>query len=130
MSTHDQAADSTERPEEGFRGLAAHRDQPDVLSHAVDLAVDYRGDVSLTLDDGRTVEGFVFDRRRHTTEGEQIRLIETGSTSRTAVPLARIERLEFTGRDTAAGKSFETWMRKYVEKKLAGESASIESEAI
>ena len=43
---------------------------------------------------------------------------------------AQIDRLEFTGRDTAAGKSFETWLKKYVEKKLAGEKASIESEPL
>jgi hypothetical protein len=29
--------------------------------------------------------------------------------------------LAFTGRDTAAGKSFEAWIRKYWEKKAAGE---------
>ena len=33
-----------------------------------------------------------------------------------------IARLEFTGRDTAAGKSFETWVKKYREKKAAGET--------
>jgi hypothetical protein len=29
--------------------------------------------------------------------------------------------LAFTGKDTAAGKSFEAWVRKYNEKKAAGE---------
>jgi hypothetical protein len=29
--------------------------------------------------------------------------------------------LNFSGRDTAAGKSFETWVKKYQEKKAAGE---------
>jgi hypothetical protein len=29
--------------------------------------------------------------------------------------------LEPVGRDTAAGKSFETWVKKYREKKAAGE---------
>ena len=36
-------------------------------------------------------------------------------------PTTEIARLEFTGRDTAAGKSFETWVKKYQEKKAAGE---------
>ena len=31
---------------------------------------------------------------------------------------------------TAAGKSFETWVKKFVSRKLAGESASIESEPL
>ena len=33
-----------------------------------------------------------------------------------------VARLEFTGRDTAAGKSFETWVKKYQAKKAAGET--------
>jgi hypothetical protein len=37
------------------------------------------------------------------------------------VSYADIARLEFTGRDTAAGKSFATWVKKYQEKKAAGE---------
>jgi hypothetical protein len=41
-----------------------------------------------------------------------------------------IARIHFTGRDTAAGKSFETWTKKYVRKKLAGEKANLESEPI
>jgi len=36
--------------------------------------------------------------------------------------------LEFSGRDTAAGKSWENWLRKYAQKKVAGEIASIESD--
>ena len=43
---------------------------------------------------------------------------------------ADIARLEFTGRDTAAGKSWESWIKRYVAKKQAGEAASIESESL
>ena len=39
-----------------------------------------------------------------------------------SVSYSEIARLEFTGRDTAAGKSWETWVKKYVDKKKAGES--------
>ena len=35
-----------------------------------------------------------------------------------------------TGKDTASGKTFENWIRKYAQKKLAGETASIESESL
>ena len=34
---------------------------------------------------------------------------------------ADVASLAFTGRDAAEGKSFETWVRKYREKKAAGE---------
>ena len=36
------------------------------------------------------------------------------------VRYSEIARLAFSGRDTAAGKSWETWLRKYNEKKSAG----------
>ena len=37
------------------------------------------------------------------------------------IPYDQIAALVFTGRDTAAGRSWETWMKKYQEKKAAGE---------
>ena len=37
---------------------------------------------------------------------------------------------EFSGRDMAHGKSFETWVNKFIEKKLAGETASIECDTL
>ena len=41
---------------------------------------------------------------------------------RSAVRYSDIARLAFTGSDTAAGKSFETWVKKYQQKKAAGET--------
>jgi hypothetical protein len=38
------------------------------------------------------------------------------------IPYSDIAALAFTGRDTAAGKTFEAWVRKYWEKKAAGET--------
>ena len=37
------------------------------------------------------------------------------------VAYADIAALAFTGRDTAAGKTFEAWVKKYWDKKAAGE---------
>jgi hypothetical protein len=37
------------------------------------------------------------------------------------IPYSDIAALAFTGRDTAAGKSFAAWVKKYNEKKAAGE---------
>ena len=34
---------------------------------------------------------------------------------------SQIAALTFTGRDTAAGKSWQAWLKKYLEKKAAGE---------
>ncbi len=39
--------------------------------------------------------------------------------------------MAFTGRDTAAGKSYEAWVKKYWEKRAKGEkNISIEPEAL
>ena len=92
------------------------------LRVALEKAFDYRGDVTLTLKDGSKVEGYIFDRTTgHTLQDSKVRLFPKDRDEKIAVPYSSIARLEFTGRDTAAGKSFETWVKKYHEKKAAGE---------
>ena len=94
----------------------------DEIRAALEKAFDYRGDVTLTLKDGAKIAGYIFDRRTGATLADsQIRLIPANEEKKVAVRYSDLARIEFTGRDTAAGKSFETWMRKYREKKLAGE---------
>jgi hypothetical protein len=90
---------------------------------ALENAFDYRGDVTITRKDGSTVEGYVFDRRSNAKSLADcfVRLFPKDSDKRICVSYADIARLVFTGRDTAAGKSFETWVKKYREKKAAGE---------
>ncbi len=89
------------------------------LLAAIEKAFDYRGDVTIKTTDGRSIEGYVFDRR----PGESVRLLpKDGGGSKLTVPYADIADLEFTGRDTAAGKSWEAWMKKYRERKAAGET--------
>lgn len=114
-----------------LEGLIASREDEASLLDALEKAFDYRGDVSLDLLDGSRVAGYIFDRRRGRTLADSfVRLMRDGADERIAVPFDRIARIEFTGRDTAAGKSFETWLKKYVEKKLKGERASIESDSL
>lgn len=85
-------------------------------------AFDYRGDVTLTLKDGRTINGYVFDRRTGSTLADStVRIIPSNERTRLTIPYSDIAALAFTGRDTAAGKTFEAWVRKYWEKKAAGE---------
>ena len=89
---------------------------------ALEKAFDYRGDVTITRKDGSTIEGYIFDRRTGTTlAASSIRLFPKDRDEKVAVSYADIAAIKFTGRDTAAGKSFETWVKKYHEKKAAGE---------
>jgi hopanoid biosynthesis associated radical SAM protein HpnH len=89
----------------------------DRVREAVEEAFDYRGDVTLHLRSGEKLEGYIFDRNAH---AETLRMIVKGAGKR-AVRFAEIERLVFSGRDMADGRSWEAWVRKYAERKAAGE---------
>ena len=92
------------------------------LRQALEKAFDYRGDVTITRRDGSKIEGYVFDRRTGASLRESVvRLYPRNSSEKVAVSYAEIAALAFTGRDTAAGKSWEAWMKKYAEKKARGE---------
>ena len=92
------------------------------LREALEKAFDYRGDVTITRKDGSRVEGYIFDRRNGPTLAESVvRVIPQTSPQKISIPYSDIAALAFTGRDTAAGKSWEAWVRKYWEKKAAGE---------
>jgi hypothetical protein len=92
------------------------------LRQALEKAFDYRGDITITRKDGSKVEGYLFDRRTAATlKDSVVRLYPKNSNEKVAISYADIAALAFTGRDTAAGKSWEAWMKKYAEKKAAGE---------
>ena len=106
------------------------------VREALEKAFDYRGDVTVTRKDGSTIEGYLYDRRSEPTlEASLVRIIPTPKpgvpVERVMVSYADIAALQFTGRDTAAGKTFEAWIKKYWEKKAAGETnIQIEPEAL
>jgi hypothetical protein len=97
------------------------------VREALEKAFDYRGDVTVTRKDGTTVEGYLYDRRSEATlEASLVRIIPTPKAGvpveRVMVSYADIAALQFTGRDTAAGKTFEAWIKKYWEQKAAGKT--------
>ena len=93
------------------------------LRQAIEAAFDYRGDVKLTLRSGEVLEGYLFDRHIGATlEQSYVRLIPKTAREKRNVPCADIARLELDARDPAAGKSWEAWVRKYRERKAAGET--------
>jgi hypothetical protein len=90
---------------------------------ALEKAFDYRGDVTITRKDGSKIEGYLFDRRGGATlKDSVVRLYPKSANEKIAVSYADIAALAFTGRDTAAGKSWEAWMKRYAAKKAAGET--------
>jgi hypothetical protein len=92
------------------------------VREALEKAFDYRGDVTVTCKNGARVEGYIFDRRTGKSLRDSIvRIFPKDSNEKLAISYADIAALAFTGRDTAAGKSWDAWVRKYWEKRAAGE---------
>jgi hypothetical protein len=110
---------------------------PDLATEAdiravIEKAFDYRGDVTITRKDNSQLTGYLFDRRIGKTLNDSVvRLILATSKDRPAVAYSEIAGIAFTGRDTAAGKSYEAWVKKYWESRAKGEkNISIEPESL
>jgi hypothetical protein len=116
-----------------LQGWIVDSSRPDVLRQALEQALDYRGDITIARkSSAAAIEGYIFDIKAAKAAGGEItvRLVPRNSDEHIAIPFSDIASLSFTGKDTASGKSFETWIKKYAEKKLAGEKANIESESL
>ena len=109
-------------------GLASDEE----LREALEKAFDYRGDVTITRKDGTKIEGYVFDRGSGPDlVSSFVRLLPKDSNQRVKIPYSDIATLAFTGRDTAAGKSWEAWVKKYWEKReKGGESLTLQPESL
>lgn len=83
------------------------------LEDLVDLAFDYRGDVTVECRDGARIVGYVYNRDRHAAP-PYLQLFEPDGGSRT-IAYDEIVAIRFTGRDMAAGKSYEAWLRRKAE---------------
>jgi len=89
---------------------------------ALEKAFDYRGDVTLTFKSGDRVEGYVFNRISGKTLADSfVQYFPANAPDKRKATYAEIARIEFTGKDRAEGKHWEAWVKKYNEKKAAGE---------
>ena len=92
------------------------------LRQALERAFGYRGDVLITRKNGSKVEGYVFDRHNGRTLSDSVvRVLPKDGGAKLSICYADIGGLAFTGRDMAAGKSWENWVRQYWERRAAGE---------
>ena len=100
---------------------------------ALEKAFDYRGDLTITLKDGQKIDGYIFDRRSDSPRLTEciVRIMPKDRPGKLSLPYSDIAALAFSGKDTAAGKSFEAWVKKYNEKKARGEkNIGIEAEPL
>lgn len=80
------------------------------LDEVIDRAFDYRGDVTVVMTDGRGLVGYVYNRSRDVAE-PFLQLFDASGAGH-VVPYSDVSTIHFTGKDTAAGKSYEAWLRR------------------
>jgi hypothetical protein len=114
----------------GLQGWIPELAAENEIREALEQAFDYRGDVTITRKDGAVIEGYIFDRRSATNLADSVvRVLPKDSNQRQSISYADIAALSFSGRDTAAGKSWEAWVRKYWEKRAKGEKYDLTPDA-
>ena len=92
------------------------------IREALEKAFEYRGDITVTKKDGSQVVGYLFDRQQGASLADSfVRLLPSDAKAKVSIAYSEIAAIVFSGRDTAAGKTFEAWVKKYWEKKAAGE---------
>ncbi len=92
------------------------------IRQALEKAFDYRGDVTITLKSGERIEAYIFNRQTGATLVESyVQYFTPSAPEKRKLGYADIARLEFSGKDRAAGKHWEDWVKAYNEKKAAGE---------
>lgn len=96
------------------------------LNAEIGKAFDYRGDVTLTLKDGRQMVGFMSNRE---TRGNSrcrepfVEMMLAGNPDKLLIRYAEIAGVAFTGEDTAAGKSWDEWQAKEAARKAGAPQA-------
>lgn len=97
------------------------------LAQAIELALDYRGDVTLELTSGELVVGYLFNRQ---TKGAHpsIEFFPEDSSAPRVIAYSAIASIAFTGEDTASGKSWEAWASKKESERRA-DAQRVEDEA-
>ncbi len=81
------------------------------LAEAVELAFDYRGDVTVSLKSGESLSGYLFNRQVNGSDS-YLEVFPSDSAEARHIRYDQIAAIAFTGEDTATGKSWETWIVK------------------
>jgi len=98
-------------PEPSWERVRLCPQSPEELERAIDLAFDYRGDVTLELRGAPSIEGYLFSRKSDPPE-PFVELYFKDQMEKRTVKYSEIAAVVFTGEDTAQGKSWEAWIKK------------------
>ena len=107
---------------ERLEGWVPELASEDDLRAALEKAFDYRGDVTITTKSGDRIEAFIFNRHTGNSLADSyVQYFAPNVAAKQKLSYAEIARLEFSGKDRAAGKHWEDWVKAYNERKAAGE---------
>jgi hypothetical protein len=110
------------RAYENLEGWVPELASEEDLRVALEKAFDYRGDITLTFKNGERVEAYIFNRQTGSGLADSfLQYFASNAPDKRKASYAEIAHIEFTGKDRAAGKHWEDWLKKYAEKKAAGE---------
>ena len=102
-------AHGSERPQ--WEGRSFRPANLTELQEVIEAAFDYRGDVTLELKDGTRIEGYIFNRQARGSQAT-LQFFPKGVPGTRTIPYADIVAVDFTGEDTAFGKSWDAWAAK------------------
>ena len=81
------------------------------LERVIDLAFDYRGNVTIVRADGTETVGYVSNRDARAAY-PFVELFDERGDGPFKLRYGEIANIKFTGKDTAAGKSWEAWVAR------------------
>ncbi|GJL64068.1 MAG: hypothetical protein NPIRA04_27220 [Nitrospirales bacterium] len=84
---------------------------PEERRRVIDLAFDYRGDVTIELRSGESIEGYLYDRDLRSSP-PTVKIFPKGQSSMQSLRYEELDTLAFSGEDTAFGKSWDDWVHK------------------
>jgi len=111
-------SDGTVRSDRGFSWVEG---EPGNLEEIVEVAFDYRGDVTVLLRDEDDLVGYLANRSicRQVPAESWIEVFPAAGGPRRRLSLMAIRGLILSGKDVASGKSWENWLKKYTERRDA-----------
>lgn len=89
------------------------------LKSQIEAAYDFRGHVTVILKTGETVKGYLYNRQLDAAE-PFVELFLEGSGEYSKLLVAQLDSIALTGKDFAAGNSYEDYLKKKAAKEKAG----------
>jgi hypothetical protein len=103
--------DTLKLPDESLEGWAPEPGADLPLPRIIDLAFDYRGNTTVVKTDGTRLDGYLFNRNADAPE-PFVEMFDATGAGPNRVLYRDIRTIHFTGRDPAAGQSYDAWVSR------------------